>query len=116
MSLRPPLDDVLDRRFRAGQSEEISGLRFRIGPGGKKPGDLVVQWRTPAGWRHIKLDALAFLTDFFYENEHWLFPPPCAGGERVRHFLRDAVADGWALTVDRLHEERARAKARPPNP
>jgi hypothetical protein len=110
--LRPPIANG-QRRFACGLDVEVSGLGFRIVPGSKVPGDLILQWRTPGGWRHIRLDALGLLADFFYENEHWLYPPPAnEGGEYVRRFLGTAVSRGWECAASRLHEERERAAAR----
>jgi hypothetical protein len=111
--LRPPLDKSEYRRFRVGDTFEISGIKFRIVKGRKKPGDLVVEWLTPDGWQSIKMSAAFLLDDFFYENEHWLYPPPSQGGDYYYRHVRHAMQFGWDKSAKALEIDKATKNAAP---
>jgi hypothetical protein len=96
-----------DRRFVPGYEVVISGLRFRVEQGHKGPADLVLLWFTPTGWRRIEMAAGALMADFFYENEHGLYPPPhYLGGEKYRDFLKHAMQHGWEKADAGLKSEK----------
>lgn len=101
-----------ERRFKDGQIFHFSGLEFRIRKGKKRPGDLVMEWRTPQGWRAIGYTVLGLLVDFFYENEHWLYPEPFEGGERLRKHIGRAVRVGWRFAALVLEQEKTEAEAK----
>jgi hypothetical protein len=106
------IDDGDRRRWREGQTFEVSGIRFRVVRGTKFRGDLRLDWWTGSGWRPLEM-AVTFLTvDFFTENEaargrgmrHWR-----QSGER--YFLnecRDAVRKGWEVPTRRIVAQQRR--------
>lgn len=95
------------RRFVVGYEVNISGIRFRVEQGRKDPNDRVLLWLTPTGWVPIEMAAGALMADFFYENEHVLYPPPYAGGEKYRDFLKHAMQHGWEKAVAGLRAEKS---------
>jgi hypothetical protein len=94
------------RRFTVGYEVDVSGLRFRVEQGGKHPDDRVLLWWTGSGWRLIEMAAGALMADFFYENEHVLYPPPYKGGEMYREFLKHAMQHGWSKAVAGLNAQK----------
>jgi len=104
--LRAP---VTHRRFHDGYMEEISGLPFRVRQGRKHENDLVLEWHTGDSWRAIDMRAGFLLADFFYENEHVLYPPPAQGGEKYRRAMERAIQRGYdEATAELLKEKRAK--------
>lgn len=120
------------RHFYEGWRDEFAGLEFRVvktgsaGTIGKacidcqRAGlhayepcehDLVLQvWIEGGGWRSIPMIAVAMMTEFFWENEDVLYPPPrFKGGAYFFEYLRDACERGYLRADSKLKEER-RAK------
>ena len=103
------------RRFAAGDNMELAGLPFRVITGNKAPGDLRIDWYAPSGeWVPIPMSALFMLFDFFWENEHILYPPSRGykGGEKLTQALRQAQKHGWRAATDELEAERRQAELR----
>ena len=95
-----------ERRFVVGYEVQVSGIHFRVEQGRKHPDDRVLLWNTPTGWVPIEMAAGALMADFFYENEHVLYPPPYSGGEKYREFLKHAMQHGWDKAVAGLRMEK----------
>lgn len=100
------------RRFAVGYQTTISGITFRVEQGRKSEDDRVLEWLTDRGWRPIDMAVGFLLVDFFYENEHELYPPPLEGGEYYRRFEEKAVQKGWQAALAQLQAEKANARAR----
>ena len=104
------VEDVVGnyQRFVEGDNFDVSGLPFRVRFGKHRDGDLRLEWMTPAGWRPIEMAAALAQVDFFYENEHRLFPPSegYAGGEYFLAATRRAVRHGWKHAADVIRTER----------
>ena len=101
------------RRWRDGWSRRIDGISFRIVRGRKGPNDLRLDWYVDGQWRPIHMRIAALLTDFFYENEDVLYPPPAKGGQKILDYLRWAAKNGWEKAEAGLRAERELKRARP---
>src|SRR4030095_1038690 len=99
------------RRWRPSMMLEVNGVTFPPQPARKKPGDIKIQVKTPAGWRDVEMKLGAVLTDFFFENEDWLFPRPrLNGGMEHLGYLWDAAWVGWPYAETRLQEQKLRRR------
>ncbi len=94
--LRPPVTPGLER-FAAGDQFMFQGVRFRIVPGTKRPGDLRLEWLGNGRyWLPLSYEPVGFLIDFFFENEDRLYPRPTyQGGDYFMAFLRASVRHGY---------------------
>lgn len=94
--LRPPVAPGFER-FAAGDQFTFNGVRFRIVHGTKRPGDLRIEWLGDGGfWVPLSFEPVAFLVDFFFENEDRLYPRPTyQGGDYFMAFLRSSVRHGY---------------------
>ena len=75
------------------------GTRFRILPGDKKPGDLVLELHADGRWRRVTFETVGVMVEFLYRNEDLLYPPKRdggnnLGGEKVFRFLRECIRSG----------------------
>jgi hypothetical protein len=106
----------MTRRFHAGYSVDISGIRFRVVQGrkvdrGKDRQDLRLEWWASGvgKWQAVDMQAAAFLADFFYENEEELYPQAegMQGGRKFWEYLRWAMKHGWTKAQAGLRAEKA---------
>lgn len=96
------------RRWQAGQTFAVNGLEFRVRGGRKGLGDLVLDYHLPSGWSPVPMAVTFLMVDFFYENEHHLYPPPrYAGGEYLFRRLRLATRSGHEMATRLLDDEKA---------
>lgn len=102
-----------DRRWKAGMSNTVSGVEFRVTEGKKFPGDLRLDVYScrDRRWVPVEMPLAFYLCDFLTENEqarrdymgHWrqngdmYFMRACVG----------AVKHGWRFAADLLKEQRA---------
>lgn len=84
---------------------------MRVVRGRKSAQDLKLEWLVGGQWVAVPMAAAALLTDFFYENEDCLYPPPAAGGEYLLAYLRQAAENGWQSADARLQNEKLAAQA-----
>lgn len=104
------------RRWQAPWFRVIDGVAFRVIEGKKEPGDLRVEWRTPAGWKPITMAPIAMLVEFFIENEehlrqyrpHWRQ----TGHDFFMAYLETAFREGWEAAYASILADRE-AIARP---
>jgi hypothetical protein len=87
------------------------GVRFRIIPGAKRPGDLIIELESAGQWRRVKFETVGLLVEFLYRNEDHLYPPRSQGGdydggERVFKFLRSCLRHGYPAAVRNLEWEK----------
>lgn len=95
--------------FEEGQSGVVGGIPWRIRKGRKMDGDLIVDLLAPDGWHPVKMSLVGLLTQFFYENEQRLYPPPrFRGGEFFVAFLRGCIRIGWSDASAMLEDQRRR--------
>lgn len=95
-------------RFANGDQGTIGPVEWRVRRGGKAPGDLVVELRSP-GWCRVKMAVVCLLADFHYQVEEILYPRAegKAGGEYILGALTEACRDsGWAAVAARIERER----------
>ncbi len=97
------------------------GLEWRVTKGAKRPGDLVLEVRTPAGWRNVKMETGFLMADFLAENEDVLrdegyFTSTAVGGGYYLTHLRLAATEGWSVAAERLNGERLARRAREGQP
>lgn len=96
------------RRFAAGDAWEIGGVRYRVVTGKKGPDDLRLEWSAATGkWTAVEMAHAACQTDFFCENEDYLYPPPQQGGQYFMDFLHKARGLGWDAAWRILRGEKA---------
>lgn len=97
----------MSRRWWAGQEGYVGGMLFRVVPGAKGPNDLRLDWRIQGIWRPVPMKVVAFMTDFFYDNEDALYPPPAQGGEFFITYLRQATVHGFKDADRGLRDDQA---------
>lgn len=97
------------RRWEVGLTIRLPNApTFRVVNGDKKPGDLRLEWWSSARrlWLPVQMSAAALITDFFYENEDHLYPPPrYMGGPYFMGYLAIAAAEGWQRADRKLRTE-----------
>lgn len=107
------------RRWQPYDTGEVDGVRFRVVPGVKKPGDLRMDWWLEGRWVPAPMSWGALLGDFFYDNEQFLYPPMpnnrLKGGEKYVLFVRHAGRHGWRSAMAGLRAEKAMREARTPS-
>ena len=106
------------RRWKAGDTVDMGPLHFRVRPGSKVPGDLVLELDTPGGWVRLPMAVMFLQADFYAENEQhlkdsgerpgWKF----GGVEYLQPRLDRAMQSGWGPVAAEVTEQR-RAKERP---
>jgi hypothetical protein len=97
----------MSSHFKSGEEFYLSGLHFRIREGNKKPGDLVMEWRTLEGWLPVKFDAIGLLVEFLYYNEEHLYPQPqYQGGRKVIEYIQKAIKHGHVAAWTHLEGEK----------
>lgn len=105
-SAHDPKKPVSDRRWTEGWEDSVDGVGYRVVRGSKSQNDLRLDWRAGGGWRPVAMRTGALLADFFYENEHVLYPPPrLQGGERYLGYIEQAARGGWAPAELTLREQ-----------
>lgn len=94
--------------FTAGEHGEVSGFRYRIVEGQKKPGDLVLEIFNGERWVKVSMELGGFLADFHYQVEDHLYPRTSGhkGGEKYFEHMRRAVKNGWRFASAILTSER----------
>ena len=100
-----------ERRFQAGFEYHLPPMDYRLVPGKKGADDLRLDWRWNdegriSPWRPAELDHVALIVDAIADNENYLYPPPAAGGDKVRRFVMTALREGWRKARHDLHLER----------
>jgi hypothetical protein len=100
------------RRWAAGQSFTLNGLRWRIQAGKKGPHDLRLEVLAPEGWLPVRMAMGWMQADFFYENEDVLYPPPAQGGQRYLHYVDGAARLGWETAQAMLESEQNEKRRR----
>lgn len=99
-------------QFEIGQHflKETGNLPFRVVPGTKRPGDLVLQVWARSDWTPIEMRAVGMVHAFFCENEDRLYPGEGQlGGDYWRAFLRLCEED-WRGASKKLAYEKAWAE------
>lgn len=90
-------------RWTVGMREVVDGLPMRVTAGRKDPQDLRLEWWTPDGWQPMTFRAAFIMCDFFFENEHVLYPPPrYKGGHYFLRHVQIACDRGWEAAWDRV--------------
>ena len=86
----------MNPRWNPAMQFALGGIEFRVRPGRKADGDLVLEWMTSEGWRAIPMSVGLMLNDFHYSVEDHLYPPPFyKGGRYWLEYVRHAVDHGW---------------------
>lgn len=94
--------------FRPGQEFEICGQQFRIRPGVKEPGDMVLEYLAVTGkWRAVQMEMVGFMTNFLYHNEEIIYPltKGFKGGKKFMFYLNKCVRNGWQDATRELKSE-----------
>lgn len=96
-------------QFRVGEyfRDETGGLPFRVVPGRKGPGDLVLEVWAVSMWKPVEMRAIGMVHAFLCENEDRLYPGPGQlGADYWRWFLR-LSEDDWRGASKKLAAEKA---------
>ena len=103
-----------ERRFYEGMpNEQIDGIWFRVVKGVKGPNDLRLDWNVGGSWRPVSFTSVFYMCDMFYENEAILYPERHhRGGEKLTDAIDTAIAYGWRVARDRVHQERCNKSER----
>jgi hypothetical protein len=108
--------DIGERRFAEGDRFHEGGIRFRVERGRKTDDDLRIDWYVAESgqWVAIPMSVLFLLVDFFWENEHVIYPPSRGyqGGEKFWQALRGSWLHGWKSSQDGLAAERRQRELR----
>lgn len=70
-----------------------------------------MEWMVGGQWQAIPMEAVAILTDFFYENENVLYPPPAEGGDYFMTYLHGAATEGFGVVEVQLQAEKQQKRA-----
>lgn len=105
------------RRWQPREPWQLGYVWYRVQPGVKAPGDLVLQqYAAGSGWRAVTMAAGFLLADFFFENEDRLYPPAdgLVGGVMYLQHIRHAALFGWESAQRQLlAAQRRKLEARP---
>lgn len=84
------------------------GIRCRIIPGAKAPGDLILEVESAGAWRRLKFGSVGLMVEFLYRNEDHLYPPEGGnqGGKKVFRFLHEAIKVGHDQAARNLDWEK----------
>lgn len=96
------------RRWEAGYNGTASGISYRVVQGRKSADDLRLEFRVNGEWRPVAMDIGFLLADFFFENEHVLYPRSQGyrGGWKYIQALQRAALDGWEAALSDLDQEK----------
>lgn len=105
------------RRWKEGDTAEVSGLKFRVVKGYKGPDDLRLEVfinNDYGDWVPVPMNLGFVLADFFGENEDHLYPPEqgYAGGNYYVNHLYLARKHGWEYAQNRLAAEKQAKRAK----
>ncbi len=103
------------RDFVVGEEGIAGGMRYRIDPGRKKEGDLILKLWDGKSWVPIGMELGGMLADFHYQVEENLYPRNAGfkGGEKYFEHMRRAVKNGWRFAGAILTAERQTSQAQP---
>ena len=101
-----------ERRWRAGDRFWCDEVEYRVMPGRKGPDDLRLEHYVNGEWRPVKMETGFLLADFFFENEHVLYPRAKGyrGGYEYLRAIQHATRYGWESTQQQLREQQARIR------
>lgn len=105
--------DLSERRWQAGDNFWCDGIRYRVVEGRKKPGDLRLERRIDGEWQPVRMESGFMLADFFFENEHVVFPRADGyrGGYEYLKELHNAARHGWEATQRKLRGQQQRLRS-----
>jgi hypothetical protein len=99
-------------RIDAGRAGIAGGVNWRVIPGHKAPGDLVIQWYVNERWIPVSLDTIFVAIDLICQNEDELYPFPAKGGQMVITALQEARRLGFEHATGWLHLQRQNREER----
>lgn len=105
--------------FAADDRYEIAGLPFRVGPGRKGDGDLILYVLTREGWRMVPMELSFFLADFHGQVEDVLYKRTGRGegGSYFLNAVRGAMRNGYKHAQAILESEKYFSRRpQPPQP
>lgn len=106
------------RPFAVGESGIAGGVQYRVEPGRKAKGDLILKLRAPE-WVAVGMDLGGLLADFHCQVEDLLYPPTQGsnkgGGKFFEHLVR-ARKHGWRFAAQVLASEKTLSRITPTTP
>jgi hypothetical protein len=90
------------RRWKAGSAWTTEeGWHVRVVPGDKAEDDLVLEVDGGSGYRRIRMETVAMMADFLFDNERVLYPSVNhEGGGMVLRLMKTAMTRGWRAARD----------------
>lgn len=102
-----------ERRWRPdGEPFWCDGIQYRVVPGRKGPDDMRLEKHLNGEWQPVRMEAGFMLADFFFENEHVLYPRAKGyrGGFEYLKAIQFAAQNGWESTQRQLREQQSRIR------
>ena len=103
---------MTERRWKAGDEGYCNEIRYRVVTGRKGPDDLRLDLFINGDWQPAKMEIGFLMADFFFENEHALYPRARGyrGGFEYLKALQDASRYGWQATQRQLRTQQSRLR------